>query len=321
MHLLLLGVVRRVCKYFFTDQTIRLRCRLSSLQKEDISNQISTLSKCLPGIFSRRLRGLSEFSNYKAVEYRTFLLYFSPILLKRHLPRRFYNHFLLLHFAVYCLCSSDSSELINVAEACLMRFQQEGSELYGPTLFSYNVHVLSHLTKYVRMYGKLDSFSAFPFENYLRLIKSRLRCSTNIDKQVINIMSMIRQLYHRPQSNFCVTDKSPDNCVLCSDGSVVLVTNCSSEHLVSGNKLVFRDDLYSFPYSSSHLKIGYYQLTSAHVTGLSVERQCILIPHGPDYIVIPIAHSSIKKIYHTRFFYCYTCTIGIIMYYCRNYQT
>lgn len=35
-----------------------------------------------------------------------------------------------------------------------------------------NVHLLSHICDDVELFGELDNFSAFPFENYLGLLKS-----------------------------------------------------------------------------------------------------------------------------------------------------
>jgi len=40
--------------------------------------------------------------------------------------------------------------------------------LYGPGMMVYNVHGLMHLADDVRVFGALDNFSVFPFENKLK---------------------------------------------------------------------------------------------------------------------------------------------------------
>jgi len=45
--------------------------------------------------------------------------------------------------------------------------------LYGKKFISHNVHNLLHLCSDVRIYGCLDNFSAFRFENYMISIKKK----------------------------------------------------------------------------------------------------------------------------------------------------
>ncbi|XP_053980624.1 uncharacterized protein LOC128877384 [Hylaeus volcanicus] len=44
----------------------------------------------------------------------------------------------------------------------------------GRQYISYNVHNLIHLCSYVKLWGELDKFSAFKFENYMQKIKSSI---------------------------------------------------------------------------------------------------------------------------------------------------
>jgi len=58
--------------------------------------------------------------------------------------------------------------LINYAEDLLKLCVEGGtifSDLYGEEHVSYNVHSLIHLVDNCRVYGVLDNFSAFTFEN------------------------------------------------------------------------------------------------------------------------------------------------------------
>ena len=73
---------------------------------------------------------------------------------------------------IYLLANlSFCSTFTDYARRLLVHFVQQFSELYGSHLVVYNIHGLIHLPDVVRNHGPLDSFSAFPFENYLGKVK------------------------------------------------------------------------------------------------------------------------------------------------------
>lgn len=78
-----LGCCSTNFEIFFSDQTVRLRCRMGPAQLNRRSSRIIALSKSLPTCFPRKVRKLSEFVNYKAVEFRILILCFYPDLLKK----------------------------------------------------------------------------------------------------------------------------------------------------------------------------------------------------------------------------------------------
>ncbi len=110
-------------------------------------------------------------------EFRTFLLYTGINVLKDVLPQDKYEHFLLLHVAIRILCSARATEpQINFAKRCLHNFVSLFDSLYGRQHLVYNVHNLLHLADdRVHFKKPLDSYSSFPFENYLGKIKNLLR--------------------------------------------------------------------------------------------------------------------------------------------------
>jgi len=55
--------------------------------------------------------------------------------------------------------------MINYAEDLLNSYVEQFSDLYGEEHISYNVHSLIQLVDDFRVYGVLDNFSAFTFEN------------------------------------------------------------------------------------------------------------------------------------------------------------
>jgi len=66
------------------------------------------------------------------------------------------------------------------AKQLLNYFVTNFAKLYGPEHLSYNVHNLTHLSDNVKLYGHLDKFSAFKFENYMQQIKKKSRLHRNL---------------------------------------------------------------------------------------------------------------------------------------------
>ena len=99
MHAVFLGVVRRLILIWVDEK--HGHHRISPSLMRHLSGQIIELGRQLPMEFSRKLRPLSEVKNWKAVEFRCFLLYVGPIVLKDVLSKEKYEHFLLLHFAIF----------------------------------------------------------------------------------------------------------------------------------------------------------------------------------------------------------------------------
>lgn len=59
----------------------------------------------MPTEFQRKPRPLYQYKHWKAVEYRTFLLYLGPIVLKNNVSEQVYNHFLTSYMAITLLYS------------------------------------------------------------------------------------------------------------------------------------------------------------------------------------------------------------------------
>ena len=95
-------------------------------------------------------------------EFRQFLLYTGPVLVKDVLQASLYQHFLLLFVGVFILSSKTLLEkYLDYANDALVLFVQHFGKLYGNMYLSYNVHNLVHLASDAKVHGNLDSFSAF----------------------------------------------------------------------------------------------------------------------------------------------------------------
>jgi len=66
-----------------------------------------------------------------------------------------------------------------------VNFVKSAIELYGEQMIVSNVHGLTHLAADVERFGCLDSYSCFPFENYMGTLKRCVRSPNNPLAQVV----------------------------------------------------------------------------------------------------------------------------------------
>jgi len=167
MHNVCLGVMKRLLAFWVKGKkSVRLD------NPEAISDELNKIKSFFPVEFNRLPRTLEEFEYWKASEFRTFLIYTGPIVLKGRIKNSFYKHFMLLSCAIRLLISIKTAYTYNnFAKMLLRQFVTEYSVLYGKEYVGYNVHGLIHICDFVLLHGNLDAFSAFKYENYLQFIK------------------------------------------------------------------------------------------------------------------------------------------------------
>lgn len=136
--------------------------------------------------FMRKNRELSDYLRYTATEYRTFLLYTEPIVLKYILSEQCYKNVICLSIAMVILFSPDHSLLVPFVDHLLYYFVMSFQDIYGKQFVSQNVHGLLHICGDYYKYGPLDNCSAFIFENYMKILKSMVKKPERPLKQVIN---------------------------------------------------------------------------------------------------------------------------------------
>lgn len=131
MHLILLGVVKRLITLWVKRPT---KVKLSLEKANKISKMLLTLRHSCPSEFARRPRGLFDYIHWKATEFRMFLLYTGPIVLRNVLKPEAYEHFILLHVAVTILVNENyirDPNNITYANNLLNRFVAEFPNVYG----------------------------------------------------------------------------------------------------------------------------------------------------------------------------------------------
>lgn len=164
MHIKCLGVTKKIMLLWISNGPLKIR--VPSLKSKMLTSSLISLAPYITSEFSRKPRGLNEINRRKATEFRQFLLYTGPIVLKNILNEDCYKRFMSFSIAMLILLSSDTSgDLINYAEKLLHHFVEYFGIIYGLYLISYNVRGLLHLIDDYKYFGPLDNISCFPFEN------------------------------------------------------------------------------------------------------------------------------------------------------------
>jgi len=171
----LLGVVKKLIILWREGP---LRTRIPFRDIKCISDYHILLKTSTPNDFPRKPRSLFDIKHWKSAEFRTFLLYTGPIVLKKYLTDEMYTNFLFLHVAISILINPDlvkSNDYISYANNLLQHFVLGFQNIYGKEYVSHNIHNLIHLAQDVQTYGALDVFGAFRFENHMGKLKKMIR--------------------------------------------------------------------------------------------------------------------------------------------------
>lgn len=153
------------------------------------------LNECkMPTEFTRAVRGLECLAHWKATEYRTFLHYTGMVALKGHLEPEAYEHFLLLVCSVTICSSKRFIEQLPVARSMINLFIDIYFEFYGQPYVTSNVHNLLHLVDEVEQYGELETFSSYPFENLLGMMKRMIRSGNRPLAQIARRMKEVSRM-------------------------------------------------------------------------------------------------------------------------------
>ncbi|CAB4013323.1 Hypothetical predicted protein [Paramuricea clavata] len=222
MHQLCLGVTKKIILAWIRGKK---DVRISAQLVERISAKLVALRSYIPQCFARKPRGLGEVDRWKATEFRQFLLYTGKLVLKGSLPRHLYDHFLVLSVASSILVSPELAQVhLNYAADLLKYFVEKAKLLYGEEFIVYNVHSLIHLVEDVKTHGCLDSFSGFPFENYLQKLKRFVRSGKNPLAQIVKRLSESSGKIGQTTST-SISMKPPNNGYILGDSSCCIVVD------------------------------------------------------------------------------------------------
>lgn len=185
LHAVLLGVVRQLMTLWFASTHHRKPWYIGT-SLELIDTMLVQLKPTHD--IRRRPRSLKEMKYWRASEYKHFLLFWGPIVLRDVLPATFYNHFLLLSSSIYELLKDKiTTSDLRTASYNLVSFSCNFEVLYGHENATYNNHLLLHIPRAVTDWGPLWAWSASPFESYNYVLKSSLHGSQSLAMQLDRI--------------------------------------------------------------------------------------------------------------------------------------
>lgn len=321
MHLIYQGIMRRLLLLYWIEG--KRPYKISKLSISKISNLLLLVKKHTPVDFHRKIRPLNDVKRWKALEFRFFLLYCGPLVLKNILEEEYYQHFLLLHCAVFIF---NNEYLLNkyflVAKEAIDKFVRCCPRLYDKFFVTYNVHSLNHLHEDVARYGQLENFSCFGFENYLGKLKSRIRGKTLPLEQIYNRLSEMESFAIDTKTNpdnYCpmfvkhisssyftcnklkfnniLISISPPNNVVAVNKKIYVIKTIF--HLNGIYKIIctafkYLKDIYTKPIKSSKLGVYFARGKSNQVFFHVAEISCkyIAIPYKNGFYVSPIIHQK-----------------------------
>ena len=322
MHLVCLGVVKKLLTLW---QRGPLQRRIGSRAVNEISEEMIGLRNFIPREFSRRPRSIKEVDRWKATEFRQFLLYTGPVVLRGKVESVLYKNFLILFVAMHILVNPLYQRYNNYAEELLVEFVQQFGDIYGADQITYNVHGLVHLAKDAQQFGCLDNISAFTFENHMTTLKRMVRKPTNALQQVIRRISekqeatsenpeapVLKKEHHNGpllaenllctqykevhSKNFTISLLDKDQCVMIGN-DIAVVRNIlfyDEEIHILYQKFRTLVDFFDYPLNSSTIRVHRASnlREALQVANLNnVQTKCVMLPYRDDYIIIPFAHA------------------------------
>lgn len=223
MHACLLGVTKKLLKTWFVDS--KCAHRVTAAQMKEANERLVILKSQTPKDFARKPRSLTELSMWKATEFRTFLVYTGKIVLLELLDSEKYNHFMCFSVAITILLSTSLAKYhAEYAHILLERFVHACKDIYGDRFMVYNIHSLLHIAKQIKQYGNLQNCSAFPFEDYMQVVKN---CTRSGNKPLAQIIKRLQEKEHLP----LITSKA-------SNATDIALTTPNNYYLTVDNRLV-----------------------------------------------------------------------------------
>lgn len=324
LHLFDLGIMRK-CLYGWCYGSYNYRMKMSANDIKNMSVVLEECNKTKPKEIHRAIRGLKYLKHWKGTEYRTFMLYLGPVVLKDFLPKDVYEHALMLFCAVTILMSEKYLKYIRIADLLLINYIEEFINIYGNDSISSNVHNLCHVIDDVKKFGTLPEMSSYPFESFLGHLKYYLRTGykplAQIAKRVCelsklqhnqktphifpwipakdNLMtaSMIYRKIHINENMMLSSDNSADKWFMTKSNVIVAmqhVTKLDENFCIYGCPLKIQEDFFRTPFKSSNLNIfvsdGKTALAQNYILN-DIKCKIFCIKYHEKLIFFPLIHT------------------------------
>lgn len=242
MHLLSLGVVKRLIELCFNVGENRSRITKRPLTSPDIFNELMKNIK-VPRESSRRARKL-DLAVLKAQELRNILLMYFPLVtqcLGNH--EKEIKVWEMLAFMIRaCVLPQDEYENVNINQIkyCQKHFYQCYEQLYGAKNCTFSIHTVSSHVLDMRSLGPLTETSAFPFESfYSELRRAFVPGTVSVVKQMFQSVLLKRILSHHvcEETIFLKEKDTPLEC-----NSLIYVYE-NKKHIIYKIKSIDNDNL------------------------------------------------------------------------------
>lgn len=194
MHLVYLGVMKRLLQLWIKRNK---QNRVSTESIDSISQYLINIKQNIPCEFARKPRTLVDIDKWKAMEFRQFLLYTGIVILQSTIPPIWYNHFLSPSLAVRIMANPQictNETFLAYAHSLLLYFVSNYVTIYGEQYLSHNVHNFLHIVNDVKIFGCLDNFSCFKYENNMQKIKKKLhQCGKPLEELSNRLFEELQQ--------------------------------------------------------------------------------------------------------------------------------
>lgn len=212
-----------------------------------------------------------------------------------------------------------------MAKELLKYFVEHYKDFYGSDYITSNVHNLVHLTDEVQRFGPLHTFSAYPFENKLYLLKRMLRhgnkplaqiakrlseysgleMSKSRENQQITyvepfVTTNSRKLNIPHLKDFKISLKPQDKYFICYNNDILEVkkieTVVNSEIKIIGYKITGLIDVFEEPIKSSYLnifkaKLSTIKRTETVVSSKDIKSKLVCTEHKNYLYFISLLHT------------------------------
>ena len=287
MYLCCNGIMKKLLEYWISGD---LNVKLDLRRRLELSRRMESLSLQVPFEFQRKTRKTSSIAKWKATEFRFFLLYCGPVVLKKLLRNNLYEHFLLLHVAARILCFESLCHLYNnYAKMYLRSFFITLKDFYGPASQILNAHHLIHVFAFENFLGKMKRLLRRPNRPLPQVCRRLYEKSTLEIKKNVTIPPIIEILHNDPENNvtkvrykeFTISNVTPNNMILLKNGTIASVRRMFLDH---GNlKLEYqvwkkKKPMYTYPCDSGKFDMWrlysepLQKIKSCPITAVSTKR-------------------------------------------------
>jgi len=138
-----------------------------------------------PCEITRIPQSIKQRTQWKASEYKNFLLYYSLICLDGLLPKKYVKHWLLYVYSINIyLKTKILDDQYITATFVIRKFVLDVEKLYGIHFMSYNIHLLLHIPAAVQKFVALWAWSTFPFESFNYILQNSFNGTQYVPDQI-----------------------------------------------------------------------------------------------------------------------------------------